>query len=121
MSTTLKDFIPIDQRLTLPIPAIDISLLDTLLTPVVDPEMAARLRYIMLRCWLYALCERFGGVCYGTLDVFRQDAHQIGLDVMLDDLKLLHGQRVGHGVLSVLVCEDAEWEPYIFCIWEGMA
>ncbi len=121
MSTTLKDFIPIDKRPTLQLAAIDISLLDTLLTPVVDPEMAARLRYLTLRCWLYALCERYGNVCYGTLNIFQSDAQHIGLDVGLDDIRLLHGQRVGHGVISVLVCEDAEWEPYIFCIWEGMA
>lgn len=113
--TTLMDYLPIYDRNTEPLPAIHISKQDTMRVPTIDVQAV---RNMALRCWLYTLCDRYGGMCDGSLDAFQRDAQECGLEVTLDDFRALHGQSVGRGVLSVLICEDGEF-AYVFVSWEA--
>lgn len=117
MTTTLMDYLPIEHRDTEPLAAVHISEQDTMRVPAVD---AQAVRDMALRCWLYTLCECFGGGCDGSLNAFQHDAQQCGLEVTLDDFRALRGQSVGRGMLSVLICEDGEF-AYMFATWEVQA
>ncbi len=99
--------------------AISISDQETIRVPAVDAVLYAKVKQQVLKVWLYDLCSRFDGSCSGSLDAFQWDAEQCLLpSVTLDDIRALHGQSVGRGVLSLLICEGAGCEPYIFVVWE---
>ncbi len=101
---------------TEPLAIVSISDQETLRVPAID---YAAVKRQTLKAWLYDLCNRYGGACDGSLTAFQQDAQECGLSVMLDDIRALHGQAIGNGMLSVLICECAGCEPYIFVMWEA--
>jgi hypothetical protein len=111
MTTTLMDYLPIEQRDTEPLPAIAISEQDTMRVPATLP--IARPVRPMLATWLYERCSEHGGACDGTLDVLQ---HESGIPFSLEDIRTL--ARYGY-IGKPLICEDGGCEPYVFVVWES--